>query len=78
MGIRDWKRMKKHKDYLLSRILQLRHEIFFKALEGEIVCETKSDDMTAIIMFKAFIGKSFLPVKMPNLLIRKYINYQSI
>ena len=41
MGIRDWKRMKKHKDYLLSRILQLRHEIFFKALEGEIVCETK-------------------------------------
>lgn len=41
MGIKEWKRMREHKDYLLSRILQLRQEIFFTALEGEVVCETK-------------------------------------
>lgn len=33
--------MKNHQTYLLERILELRQEIFFKALEGEIVSETK-------------------------------------
>ena len=45
---------------------------------AKIVCDTKSDRIAAIIKLKAFRGKSFLPVKMHNLLIREYINYQSI
>lgn len=33
--------MKNHQTYLLERILELRQEIFFKALKGEVVSETK-------------------------------------
>ena len=33
--------MKNHQTYLLERILELRQEIFFEALEGKIVSETK-------------------------------------
>tara|TARA_B100000900_G_scaffold416149_1_gene449527 strand:- start:6233 stop:6418 length:186 start_codon:yes stop_codon:yes gene_type:complete len=43
MGIKDWKRMNRHKDYLLSRILELRQEIFFDALNGQLVSETKRE-----------------------------------
>ena len=41
MTLKSWKRMKNHQTYLLERILELRQEIFFRALKGEVVCETK-------------------------------------
>lgn len=41
MTLKSRKRMKNHQTYLLERILELRQEIFFKALKGEVVSETK-------------------------------------